>query len=1419
MANTQGDRGLFFDGGFNVDAILENQRKVIDGFNNMKKAAENSSGGNSSNSGAGNISAFREAQLKAQQILRDSRLETERLKREQQALKNEYEKSRISQQNYRTETSRIAAEQAKLRAQTNLARTAQVAANGSYKQAQDRLVALGKEIRNVENGFEKNTITQRNRIKEYDALNARLKEFDSRLGNSQRNIGNYRSALNGVGSSLVAMAGMYISAYAAIAGVSKIISNNAAISDSLADVRRTAGLTEKEADNLLTTFKGFDTRTSLKGLVDIAVIAGQLGVAKNEITGFTRSIDALSIVLSGEIPGGAEEVASALGKINGVFDTQKQENTSVEESFNKTGSAILKLGQTGLATGDFLVDFTQRVSGTAKQAGIALPTILAYGSVLEEAGKSAEVAGTSLKRIISGLSTNRTQYYAIAKLGDANLTLKEFTRIINTDTSAALQVFFKGLNSGNPSQSAFADRLKTIPRLAGEARESIISLAQNQAKLTEKIASSTGAYEDSTLVAEQFRLKNDTLAGSIDKLNKVFENATTSGNTGRFFKGIIDYIRISLTEFTKLVNSSSWKEFFSRLGNGGAEFEIKTAFAATQKRTNDNAKFLYPTGVDQSKTEAKLKGLGQERFNMVLQAMEKTANEAKGALDKFNEGVKDGTVKNAGATAEEFKANADKAKMYYKDMLALRKKFGYDVKATAKAEVKSDESGVVDKSLKVKQDAEKRKADIAIHERNGLQAKIDELTNKSLRKQQTADDAEIDSIRDKYRKMEKEIQEFNNKNKGKYKVDSSGLPKAEKSEVQAAIDKQSNNRLKAQLDEQGKLFEQFENYKTKLGATKAAERFKGEFTTAEAFQSKLEAELANAISIDPTQMNEAQKETLRIRTEALQKFLDNKQQREDAAYEAAYISAMTNAQKLAEIESDYQNKRKALGENATTEQLGNLSRERDARIQSQNVTNAQLVSGYDKLMQNYDAMTRQQVLARLNIIKDGYKKEYAAGKLTAQQLKDLLDGIDSDIDKLNGNNSFKKVTTAIQRYKDAVAEMGAESNKAKAAQKDMYAAIADGADDLNTVIGELGSSFEQLGIGGDGLQKVFKDVQGVIGGAGTIAKGLATGNPVDVVAGSIKLLTSAIDLFNNKDRKLQKQIDGYKNQLSELERAYKQLDRAVANSVGESIYTDQASQIRNLQKQQELLIKQRDAERNKKKPDQEKIKAYQDQIDEIPNQIADINKAISENLIQTNFKDLSSNLADALAEAFASGEDSAAAFDNVFKNVIGNAIKNSLRLKILEPIISDFTSALTKYAQANNNSVIGFDFDAWKKAIKTQTDLYQAGLAASADYFSPDAATTPASAPGIAGKLQRELTETTGSEFLGVTRNIFEIQMRQEILLNSTVALLTEGNIIQNQIQVNTFNGVIELRNAVARLDAVVTNTKPPQTERDLGIK
>jgi TP901 family phage tail tape measure protein len=350
-------------------------------------------------------------------------------------------------------------------------------------------------------------------------------------------------------SSLVATVGL-----AAIAqGLKEVALNNIKYSDTLADTAKATGQSIKEAGELGEALKGIDTRTSEEELLKIAEIGGQLGRTGKDVEGFTRAIDIASIALKNDFGGNVELIATELGKIDSIFGKSKE--VGVERALLDIGSAVNELGAQGVATAPFLTDYAKRVGTIATNAGLGLDKVLGFGAALEELGFSAEVAGTATNKLLSGLIGSPGKFFAIAKIADANLTLKQFKSLVNNDVNAALTLFLKGLRNGGTATTDFAQLVQSLGLKSGGAVNVLTALATKTELVADKQRIANEQLDNGNSLAKEAAIKNDNLAASWEKLKNSIVNATTgSGGIGGALKGTFDYI-------TQIIKGNiDWKE-------------------------------------------------------------------------------------------------------------------------------------------------------------------------------------------------------------------------------------------------------------------------------------------------------------------------------------------------------------------------------------------------------------------------------------------------------------------------------------------------------------------------------------------------------------------------------------------------------------------------------------------------------------------------------------------------------------------------------------------------------------------------------------------------------------------------------------------------------------------------------------------
>lgn len=299
--------------------------------------------------------------------------------------------------------------------------------------------------------------------------------------------------------------------------------------------------------------------------------------------------------------------------------------------------------------------------------------------------------------------------------------------------------------------------------------------------------------------------------------------------------------------------------------------------------------------------------------------------------------------------------------------------------------------------------------------------------------------------------------------------------------------------------------------------------------------------------------------------------------------------------------------------------------------------------------------------------------EEKAGSLDPSDLKVYVNAITDAEQVIRQRNPFKALIRSIKEYKAAASDATKESTF-----KDLFKDLATSLDTVGDVFDAAGDSLDQLGLLGDNGKKIFSEISGMISGAGTVAMGIATGNPLEIIKGAIQLVTNAIQFFDFKSKRITANIEKYEQQLDSLVNKYQELKFAVEDALGTDVFKAQADQINNLRQQivkyYQLIAEEQ--KKKKRKQDPASLQEWQTNIVQLREDIEDVYSDIMEQITGTSVGALADSLADALISAFQQGTDAAIVFGDVANNVLQNAVKNALKMQLLEKPIQDAVASL-----------------------------------------------------------------------------------------------------------------------------------------------
>lgn len=383
-------------------------------------------------------------------------------------------------------------------------------------------------------------------------------------------------------------------------------------------------------------------------------------------------------------------------------------------------------------------------------------------------------------------------------------------------------------------------------------------------------------------------------------------------------------------------------------------------------------------------------------------------------------------------------------------------------------------------------------------------------------------------------------------------------------------------------------------------------------------------------------------------------------------------------QKKTRIQEQYAERRRIAELNGNTkllEQLATAEQNELSKLQSDLIKNS---ADWQNLFGNLDELTTSTIKKLIAKI-EGMKATIGVD-LNPQDLKALTDQLDKARAEVEKRNPFTALGAAWKRLKEATKDgKGLGSDEAKKATKDVASAVSQSINLVSGTFNAVTAGLQKMGVSMDEeTQAILSDLGGIMDGASQVAQGIATGNPLSVIQGSIGLLSSAFDLFNSRDRKAEKQIKKHQEAIKKLQNAYKQLEWQIDKALGGEVYKNQRAAIKNMQEQQAHLKAAWEAEISKKHTDWGRVDDFKEQYAELGRQIEDMIDEISNDLLQTNAKDFANELGDALVEAFGKGEDAAKAMETTVNSVLKNLVLNQLKKNFLETQLQGALDQLEK---------------------------------------------------------------------------------------------------------------------------------------------
>lgn len=353
---------------------------------------------------------------------------------------------------------------------------------------------------------------------------------------------------------------------------------------------------------------------------------------------------------------------------------------------------------------------------------------------------------------------------------------------------------------------------------------------------------------------------------------------------------------------------------------------------------------------------------------------------------------------------------------------------------------------------------------------------------------------------------------------------------------------------------------------------------------------------------------------------------------------------------------------------------------------------------FNSIVEHSDVVTRniakQWKQALENAKKDKNGKYIVTDPLSGEKAPMNQKQYGAQLDKVNGKlretqSSFAKIKEALTRGEDETVDwVQGLQLLTQEIQK-----TVEGLRTVANIVSELGGS--------DSSVEVLNDVATTMEGIATAGQGVAQIASGDYIGGTVNVIKGTWDAistwFDNKNKKIDRQIENSTVVVRKLELEYQRLEYAAKKALGSAETSAERASIANKELQlaelerQLVLEQQKDYKKDSDQREQEqRIDDYKKEIESLRQEIQDMKDDIINNLLGEDIKSAAEGFVDAWVDAWKSGETTLDAIQSKMDDMIENLVKKAVTSAIVGRLLQPLYDAVDEYSR--EASAGGVDF-------------------------------------------------------------------------------------------------------------------------------
>lgn len=367
-------------------------------------------------------------------------------------------------------------------------------------------------------------------------ITAKNKGFLKALDQSAKRMDQFGRKMQRTGANLTKM--VTVPVLAAGAGAVKIASD---FESSFADIRKTVNATEGQFSALESEIRNLSKTipTSVEELNRLGGVAGQLGVGRENLVEFTKTIAMLGDTT--DVAG--EQAALSLSRFMNVMGT-------AQGDIDRVGSTIVGLGNNFAAMESEIIETATSLAAFGSQMGLSESQVLAFSTAIAASGGKTEAAATAFQKTASTMQQAVIEGNKDLKtFADvAGVSSEAFAKAFRDNAAGALQLFLRGLKRVSDEGLSTASVLDELGLADQRLQREFGKLIGNLDQLDDALVQANVEWEKNTALTEEAQKRYGTFQSKIQIFrNRLKDLAISLGNT------LIPFIELTMEKFEDMI--------------------------------------------------------------------------------------------------------------------------------------------------------------------------------------------------------------------------------------------------------------------------------------------------------------------------------------------------------------------------------------------------------------------------------------------------------------------------------------------------------------------------------------------------------------------------------------------------------------------------------------------------------------------------------------------------------------------------------------------------------------------------------------------------------------------------------------------------------------------------------------------------